>query len=341
MHIDNYTLVYFIGMLFICKCNFIRQFGNLPMNSIEEVYTDTSEESLIKYLKRPLNFAFPAVQSSQFDKNPFQRTSGPKQKAKSVSAINLSQKAIQIAHVNSKHKSCVITKKYKVRGNLEKLPKPACITSEADEPEEILNGELNKLKKSMSNNSIPKNETISQETIMSKAEGVYKMQLTGEVVYNFRELQLIKVPGREEIGRRKILLPKPTKLKKSNKTLFLDLDETLVHTMQANLDYSLVPIDPQAVRTTTFLLSATNKLLNLKIVFRPHVREFLKELSAMYEIVVYKTITIGIHSRKQSLRRDHNQLDRSCEGIHRLQIIQGRLHPKRECANKRSKNIFK
>lgn len=257
------------------------------MDFSEEVYVDISEESLIRCVKKSFNFALPIAQSSQFDKNPFQRTPGPKSKAKSVSALNLSKKAIQIAPMNSKHKSCVIGKEYRVRGNLEKLPKPVCSTSEADEPEEILSDELNKLGKSTLTSSVLKNVIMSQETTTCKAKGIYKMRLTGEAIYNFRELQQVEVPSKEEIGRRTILLPEPARQRKSNKTLFVDLDETLVHTMQTELDYSLVPIDPRAVQTTTFLLANTGKLLNLKTVFRPHVREFLKRLSATYEIVVF------------------------------------------------------
>lgn len=96
------------------------------------------------------------------------------------------------------------------------------------------------------------------------------MYLSKELESDFKILQTLKLPTEKEIKAREVKLPFNDKT--TNKTLVLDLDETLIHAISMS-NYSAT--DTLNDRTRT-----------IKVIIRPYAIEFLKELSKLYEIVV-------------------------------------------------------
>jgi TFIIF-interacting CTD phosphatase-like protein len=132
--------------------------------------------------------------------------------------------------------------------------------------------------------SIQISETEDEKT--KKIKGVlYSIPFSKEVEFNFEHLRNLPFVFSDEILNNKTAIPIP--LDGTNKkTLFLDLDETLIHTIDPNYNYSSIGITHKKIQILTFLASATKLSLSLKIVIRPYAVKFLEELSDLYEIIV-------------------------------------------------------
>ena len=72
----------------------------------------------------------------------------------------------------------------------------------------------------------------------------------------------------------------------TNKTLLLDLDDTLVHTINTNFDYSMVNIDYNRAKTVIYKDDNSLNFTAIKVIVRPYAVKFLEELSKIYEIIV-------------------------------------------------------
>ena len=88
-------------------------------------------------------------------------------------------------------------------------------------------------------------------------------------------------PGERTINnKKKFLLPEKTSNKK---TLVLDLDETLVHSVGG-----IVPI-PGTIPQSDFTIKVPqiNSFHDVHVMVRPHVEEFLERMSKRYELVIF------------------------------------------------------
>eukprot|EP00826_Nyctotherus_ovalis_P061295 TRINITY_DN8706_c0_g1_i1.p3 TRINITY_DN8706_c0_g1~~TRINITY_DN8706_c0_g1_i1.p3 ORF type:complete len:104 (+),score=1.52 TRINITY_DN8706_c0_g1_i1:553-864(+) len=88
----------------------------------------------------------------------------------------------------------------------------------------------------------------------------------------------------EEIKAREVDL-EPAE-RKSNKTLVLDLDDTLIHMINPKFKYSNMNVCHASARTVIYKDQDTPTFNSTKIIIRPHALKLLRELSQLYEIVV-------------------------------------------------------
>lgn len=111
-----------------------------------------------------------------------------------------------------------------------------------------------------------------------------KCELTREVQYNFTIMRLLNKATLEEIKAREVDLELVER--KSNKTLVLDLDDTLIHMINPKFKYSSMNVCHASARTVIYKDQDTPTFNSIKIIIRPYALKLLEELSQLYEIVV-------------------------------------------------------
>ena len=109
--------------------------------------------------------------------------------------------------------------------------------------------------------------------------------MTPEVEYNFNLMRKLDSTSTEEIKTKSVELSSRSK-HSSNKTLILDMDETLIHSVKSYLDYSKLNVTVDEARTLTYRDNDFT-FKNFKVFIRPHAIRLLKELSELYEIIVF------------------------------------------------------
>lgn len=130
---------------------------------------------------------------------------------------------------------------------------------------------------------------MSEEAEKSVAQGNEEERKTGmsdEVEHYFKVLQRLALPSEQEAKLYKVALPLQSRARSSDKTLVLDLDETLIHTISSSFDYSDFNAFHEKLHTTFYKNNETKCISTIKFIIRPHAINFLKELSSIYEIIV-------------------------------------------------------
>ena len=114
-----------------------------------------------------------------------------------------------------------------------------------------------------------------------------ELDISPEIEHNFYVMTGMRPATETEIGQREVSLKLLGKSKRStNKTLLLDLDDTLVHTINTNFDYSMVNIDYNRAKTVIYKDDNSLNFTAIKVIVRPYAVKFLEELSKIYEIIV-------------------------------------------------------
>ena len=90
----------------------------------------------------------------------------------------------------------------------------------------------------------------------------------------------------EEILSRKISLTPVTKLL-SNKTLILDLDDTLVHTVDETKKYSQKDLKDAEVNIVHYYEPKKGVKIDIKFIIRPFALSFLQEISSYFEVISF------------------------------------------------------
>ena len=98
-----------------------------------------------------------------------------------------------------------------------------------------------------------------------------------------------------------------------DKTLYLDLDGTLIHKIQRNSDYSNLIIY-QDCRRKILVQDIKKQYTKMEIIIRPYAIKFLEILSKEYELIIYTAG--GLNYAKESVK----ELDP--KGIHVSQILE-------------------
>ena len=88
----------------------------------------------------------------------------------------------------------------------------------------------------------------------------------------------------EEIQARITMLPDLKSKKLSNKVLFLDMDDTLIHSIKPG--EKLVNIAEKFIHTIQYFEPGNPNIVDMKVIIRPFAIRFIEEMSSIYEIVV-------------------------------------------------------
>ena len=253
----------------------------------------------IVYCRKPLSFVLPAMQDFQAKKNPFK----PSFKL-SGSEVHILSSRTTIAMAKptppiKKFLSLTPTAQQRTRVEWARVPKPSLF---AAEPDDISNESFNEDTKVSTSQALPKiadtatkaeevADESKSETTRGLREGVpkYKFTVTKEIEYHFQQLAKIGFIPMEEVTKRCFLLAEPP-ARRSNKTLVLDLDDTLVHTIHPKLNYAAIHLDKDNIKTIMYEDPFTKTLTPIKVVLRPHAREFLTTLKLCYELVVRQMV---------------------------------------------------
>jgi len=114
-----------------------------------------------------------------------------------------------------------------------------------------------------------------------------KINLPIFIKEHFKTVTGITPVSESTLNSLRIDLPDPEKKKLTNKTLFLDLDNTLVYVV-TNSTYIKMNIPKSMdVRNTLYTDPKESKPLLLNIILRPYALDMLKQLSPYYEIIVF------------------------------------------------------
>jgi hypothetical protein len=159
-----------------------------------------------------------------------------------------------------------------------KVQKPSAFSNEppspiSDDENKIINGKEEKKGVNHDTPSFPEDE-----------EDKYKAKLTKEIEHYFRELPNIGFIAMEEVVNKFTKLPERKGTNK--KTLLLDLDDTLVHTIDPKLNYKTIQINSLDVKNSMYHDPYLNSIISIKVIIRPYAIKFLQELKSFYEIVV-------------------------------------------------------
>lgn len=122
----------------------------------------------------------------------------------------------------------------------------------------------------------------AHEEIDSKIGTAY---INIEMEFYFRELMTMPLITSTDYSPYKLKLPDFPKVQ-TNKTLLLDLDETLVHVIQEFIDYSSVKINTKGLKSVFFKHPITGAINILKGAVRPFASKLIEELGNIYEIIV-------------------------------------------------------
>jgi CTD small phosphatase-like protein 2 len=147
-------------------------------------------------------------------------------------------------------------------------------------------------------NEVEVEEPISDEELeeANKASTTKKFitgdtsaSLSCEVISHFNTICEMSLTMEEEISKRAVELCKTPK-GSSGKTLVLDMDDTLIHTLIPIFNYSKIKFNYNNPKTVMYKDEGTLTLYTAKVIIRPYALELLKELSKLYEIVIFTAV---------------------------------------------------
>lgn len=114
----------------------------------------------------------------------------------------------------------------------------------------------------------------------------YTIELTKEVQHNFQQIQKGSVATSAEVASREVFLSTAKSVLKK-KTLILDLDDTLIHTINPNFNYATLQITHSNPKTLLYQDLTTSDVYSISVVIRPYAIQLLRDLSEIYEIVIF------------------------------------------------------
>ena len=263
-------------------------------------YSDNYEDKK-KYVRKSLEFKLPFFGEPQAAKNPFSAIC----KTKSMmQCINLSlveiadetrpRKCITTIHKWKKFETCADFKqiqkpRQELEDSMEIIPTDQFEEDEEQIPEEseiITNPPPSRHNSQNMQDFVidTKTNTIEKLTLLSE----FSVCLTEDVEKQFAIMVNRGFIAMDEVAKKSVKFPQILEKEKMN-TLLLDLDDTLVHTMNWGTDYSKTIIDHKDVKQIIYNDKHANMLITLQVILRPYVKEFLKEMSSMFEIAVIYT----------------------------------------------------
>lgn len=219
------------------------------------------------YVKRPFKHNLPRSDDVHSKKNPFRKSSQD-------SIFQLSKSSTMSTFNKSLHECSNIILTTEVpspqRAEPVRIPLPSNDVEEIEEP--LTDDEVEE-----------KEETSAATKFKTETTKSYNFQLTREVAFHFNTMRSMPFTLSEEIALRSIQLQKTSK----KKTLVLDMDDTLVHTLVPTFDYSKLEVDYRSAKTVMYRDDMTSALHTIKVIIRPYAVKLLQELSRVYEVVIF------------------------------------------------------
>jgi len=255
-------------------------------------------EATQEYLKemltarKPLVYVIPELRDSQHKKNPFKKLA--KHKTVEVAASEASKEFIANdtpANDERKMPSLSPSKLNRARTSLIQVPKPSDPIESMEEDDKELNA------------NSPTTIAIGIKD-RSSVLPFFRLSLDKEVRCNFEEIRKYTFfISSEEVDKKLIALPE-VKDRLCKKTLLIDLDDTLVHTLNPKLNYSLIRINKSQIISTKYEDPYLKNESAIEVIVRPNALEFLQELRSLYELVVILFVSslLGIYCRLQKVR---------------------------------------
>lgn len=236
-----------------------------------EIKSNEQVEKVGKYIRAPIKIEVPCMDDLQSRKNPFSRPARP-------DTLNPRRTG---SLVNCKKEDKVHAKTFVRPGS------PSCPVTANERRHDTLTSEVSE---SISENDYEWvlderiEDSIAESYEELKIEEYGRYELTREIQRNFTIMRLLNKATLEEIKAREVEL-EPVE-KRSNKTLALDLDETLIHMVNPKFEYSSMSMSYGSAQSVLYKDPETLTFNSIKVIIRPHAVRLLKELSEIYEIVV-------------------------------------------------------
>lgn len=271
-----------------------------------------SDEYEVVFVKKSLHFTLPSLDNMHERKNPFNKTL----KLGTMRPGMVSPRGSPEPPIVHAQTMLSPAKTFSPRVFSSQVPQPISPLTEVSDS--IVNTLSSWLSDSESDGESELNFSGEESVSSSKASiaqphpspGIYyTVPLSKEVEFNFRQLQHLPSVTPGEILARSLRLPdKCLKDKRSNKTLLLDLDDTLIHTIDPNFNYAAKGVTHTGFRNLLYHDNASGQIYSIKVLVRPYAQQLLKELSSIYEIVVSlppMLTSLDLHRRPQVLCQCH------------------------------------
>ncbi len=242
------------------------------------------------YVRKPLNFVVPLLGDMQARKNPFARQHKTETMQVASRANLLSP--VETEECTKKHAKTMIHATAGTRGHLSmvQVPKPS------QEPADLDSSALRDCLRWTSESSAELEESSvaaeyeefkQDSTPSASPSDSCRAILSHEVQHNFFMLRKIPMAVPEEIALKAINLDYDSRAgRSSNKTLILDLDDTLIHTINPSFNYNSINITHTEFKTVLYKDAELPSIFSIRVVVRPYAIQLLEELSKIYEIIV-------------------------------------------------------
>ena len=257
--------------------------------------TESTPEYEYVYIRKPINITVPMLGDLQACKNPFNR----KLKAETLKNIKgmrlLTARETKATSLHSRTLSNYQHKPYTRLSSLQVQQPTQLITETSDSVIEDSCSWMTESESDSNDSFTPSIEEIKEKvdkesTPQSSSKfksAVTSAVLSKEVEHNFAQIRKLTLPTPEEITSKEVILsydPKSGRL--SNKTLILDLDDTLIHTINPSFNYASINITHSNFKSTLYQDKETSSIYSIKVVVRPYAIPLLQELSSISEIIV-------------------------------------------------------
>ena len=263
------------------------------------------------YTKKPLLIAVPHLGDLQSRKNPFNSSQHLSTffPTKSQTLLTLNEVVAAKFRANT---VCNLKKMEYVRSQSSQVPIPARLTTEMSESitedscDWIVESEPEKAEDE--SDSLDEEIKRGEKPALDEKVAPLRAKMNREIEHNFMVMRSLIPATTEEVEVRKVKLdsyPEAT----SGKTLLLDLDDTLIHTINPSFNYSAMDVTHSTYHNVMYKDTEDSSFYSIKVVVRPHAIRLLKELSSIYEIaVILVTIYINSHNVTNSINRSLQQL---------------------------------
>jgi hypothetical protein len=257
--------------------------------------TESSSEYEYVYVRKPINITVPMLGDLQARKNPFNKQLKAETLKDSERLKLLTARETKASILHSRTLSNFQYKPYTRLLSMQVQQPTQLITETSDsvvedsscwmtesesDSDDSYAPSIEETKEKIDKDNLPHPSVKSKQTLKSA-------HLSKEVEHNFAQIQKLTLATQEEIALKEVFLSYDSKYGRiSNKTLVLDLDDTLIHTINPNFNYATINISHSNFKTVLYQDKETSNIYSVKVVVRPYAIQLLEELAPIFEIIV-------------------------------------------------------